>query len=410
MSFLDSLRSALDALRANVLRSILTALGIIIGVAAVIAMVVVGRGAEHQVQSTIQNLGANILIVLNGSRTSRGVHTGSGSQISLTEDDAMALQTALDSVAVAAGTVRGGGQLIYGNANWFSTLYGVTLEYFEARNWVVARGRNMTPSEVRSAAKVALVGETVVTELFAGQDPIGQIIRIRRVPFKVIGVLREKGQTPFGSDQDDVVFLPLSTAKKRILGGRRVHGDLVGAITLQAASAELVADAEREAKALLRQRHRLRPGQPDDFYIRTIAPFLEARAESSRIMSLLLASVATISLIVGGIGIMNIMLVSVTERTREIGLRMAIGAQSRDIMAQFVIEAVVLAVIGGNVGSVLGLAASAAVARFFDWPMLVGPEAIAIAVTFSAAVGIFFGYYPARKAANLDPIEALRHE
>jgi len=238
MSFLDSIRSALEALRANVLRSILTALGIIIGVGAVIAMVAVGSGAEQQVQSTIQRLGSNILIVLNGSRTASGVRTGSGTQTSLTEDDAMALQSELDSVAVAAGTVRGGGQLIHGNSNWYTSIYGVTLEYFEARNWVVARGRNMTPSEARSAAKVALVGDTVVTELFGGQDPVGQIIRIRRVPFRVIGVLGEKGQTPFGRDQDDVVFLPLSTAKKRILGGRQVRGNLVGSITIKAASAE----------------------------------------------------------------------------------------------------------------------------------------------------------------------------
>ena len=410
MSPLDSIRSALDALRANVLRSVLTALGIIIGVAAVIAMVAVGAGAEYRVQSVIRNLGSNIIIVLNGTRTSSGVQSGSGTRFSLTEDDAAALQTEIDVVQVAAGTVRGGGQVVFGHTNWFTTLYGVTQEYFEARNWVVDRGRNITAGEIRSAAKVALIGETVVRELFGGQNPIGQMFRIRRVPFSVIGVLGEKGQTPFGSDQDDVIFIPLSTAKKRVLGGRRVRGNLVGAITVKAVSADLVVDAEREVKELLRQRHKIRPGQADDFFTRNISQILEARRESSRIMSLLLASVAGISLLVGGIGIMNIMLVSVTERTREIGLRMAIGAQSRDIMVQFVTEAVCLSVIGGVVGMTLGLIGSAVIARFAGWPMLVGAEAIVIAIAFSGAVGVFFGYYPARKAARLDPIEALRHE
>jgi putative ABC transport system permease protein len=268
----------------------------------------------------------------------------------------------------------------------------------------------MTPSEIRAAAKVALVGETVVEELFAGQDPLGQIIRVKRVPFTVIGVLDGKGQTPLGTDQDDVIFMPLSTAKKRVLGGRRVHGNLVGAIIVKAQSADTVELAETRLKELLRRRHKLRPGQPDDFFIRNISQMLEARADSSRIMSVLLASVAAISLLVGGIGIMNIMLVSVTERTREIGLRIAVGARSRDVMAQFVTEAVVLSVIGGLVGIVVGLAGSMVVARFAEWPVLVGPAAVALAVGFSAAVGVFFGYYPARKAARLDPIEALRHQ
>ena len=410
MSARDCLLSAVDALRANALRSVLTALGIIIGVAAVIAMISVGAGAEHRVRSVIANLGSNILIVLNGSRTSGGVRSGSGTRFSLTEDDAAAINNEIDVVQVAAGTARGGAQAVFGNANWFTTVYGVTREYFEARNWVVAGGRAITPSELRSAAKVALVGGTVVRELFAGADPIGRTMRIRRVPFTVIGVLGEKGQTPFGSDQDDVVFVPLSTAKKRVLGGRRVRGDLVGSITVKAVSAELVADAEREVVELLRRRHRLRPGQPDDFFVRNVSQMLEARLESSRVMSLLLASVAGISLLVGGIGIMNIMLVSVTERTREIGLRMALGARGSDIMAQFVIEAVTLSVIGGLAGMAIGFAGSAAIAQAAEWPMLVGAEAVAAAIGFSAAVGVFFGWYPARKAARLDPILALRRE
>ncbi len=410
MNAVDSVRSALEALRANILRSVLTALGIIIGVAVVITMIGVGAGAEHRVQSVIRSLGSNILIVLNGARTSGGVRSGSGTRISLTEEDAAALQNEIDIVAVAAGTVRGGGQIVFGNANWFTTIYGVTREYFEARNWVVARGRNITAGEIRSAAKVALVGGTVVRELFTGGDPIGETIRVRRVPFTVVGVLGEKGQTPFGSDQDDVIFLPLSTAKKRVLGGRRVRGNLVSAITVKTVGAEFVAEAEREVKTLLRRRHGLRPGQPDDFYIRNISQILEARRESSVIMSVLLAAVASISLLVGGIGIMNIMLVSVTERTREIGLRMAVGARSRDVMAQFVIESVTLSVIGGLVGMVLGYAGSVAIAHFAGWPVLVGVEAIVAAIGFSAAVGVFFGYYPARRAARLDPILALRHE
>jgi len=410
MRFLDSVRSALIALRANVLRSVLTALGIIIGVAAVIAMVAIGSGAESQVQSVIQSLGSNIIIVLNGSRSAGGVRTGTGTQVSLTEDDAMALQNDLDSVRAAAGSVRGGGQVIYGNLNWYTTLYGVTPEYFEVRNWDVVLGRGLTPTDVRSASKVAVIGQTVAEEIFAGQDPIGQTIRIQRVPVTVIGVLAAKGQTPFGSDQDDTILIPLSTAKKRVLGGRTVRGDFVAAITVEAASADLLGVAEREVSELLRQRHKLRPGEPDDFFIRNISQMFEARAESSRVMSLLLASVATISLIVGGIGIMNIMLVSVTERTREIGLRMAIGARSRDIMMQFVIEAVALSVIGGFIGMILGIAGSIAVAGLADWPVLLGPEAVAMAIAFSITVGVFFGYYPARKAARLDPIEALRHE
>ena len=410
MTTLDSIRSALESLRGNILRSVLTALGIIIGVAAVIVMVGVGSGAQHRVQSVIQNLGSNIVIVLNGSHTSRGAHTGRGTRITLTEQDAAALQDEIDAVQVAAGTVRGSGQAVFGNANWFTTLRGVTLEYFEARNWAVERGRNMTPAEIRNAGKVALLGDSVVREIFPGQEPLGQVIRIQRVPFTVIGLLRAKGQTPFGRDLDDIIFLPISTAKKRVLGGRRVHGNLVGSITVKARSAALVAEAEQEIKEVLRRRHRLKPGEPDDFFVRNIAQFMEARAESSRVMSILLASVAGISLIVGGIGIMNIMLVSVTERTREIGLRMAIGARSRDIMIQFVIEAVALSLIGGLIGIVLGIGGSAVVARLADWPMLIGPESIVMAVSFSAAVGVFFGYYPARKAARLDPIEALRHE
>ncbi len=410
MSFLDCLFTAFGSLRGNPLRSVLTALGIIIGVGAVIAMVAVGAGAEHRVQSVIQNLGTNILIVLNGTTTSGGRRQGYGTKPSLTEGDAKALRAEIASVEIAAPSVRGAGQLVAGNINWYTTIRGNDTDYFQARGWTIEKGRLQPPAESRAAAKVVILGHTVSDQLFPGQDPIGQIIRVQRVPFTVIGVFAAKGQTPGGTDQDDVVFVPLSTAKKRVLGGRQVRGDYLGSIIVQVRSAGEVAEAEAQVKELLRRRHRLQRGQADDFYVRNLAQILEARAESSRIMGILLAAVAGVSLIVGGIGIMNIMLVSVTERTAEIGLRMALGARSRDIMAQFVIEAVMLSVIGGIVGIALGIAGSAALAQAGDWPTLIETEAVVAAVVFSAAVGIFFGYYPARKASRLDPIIALRHE
>lgn len=410
MSSFDLLGVAVDSLRANVLRTSLTMLGIVIGVAAVIAMVAIGAGAESRVQNLIQNLGTNILVVQNGTSMSSGARGGAGTQPSLTEGDAEAIGREIISVEISAPSVRGVGQLVYGNMNWSTALQGITPDYFDARNWVIAHGRNFSDVDVRSAAKVAVIGQTVADKLLPGQDPVGQMIRIARVPFTVIGVLQAKGQTPFGSDQDDILFLPLSTAKKRVIGGRQARGDLVANITVKVRDAESIAEAEHDLKELLRLRHRLRPGQPDDFHVRNVSQFLEARAESSRVMALLLASVAGVSLIVGGIGIMNIMLVSVTERTREIGLRMAVGARNRDIMLQFVLEAVALSLVGGVVGIVLGSASSMALATFGDWPTIIQAEAIIIAVGFSAAVGVFFGYYPARKAARLDPIESLRHE
>jgi putative ABC transport system permease protein len=410
MTLLDTLRTALESLRANLLRTILTTLGIIIGVAAVIAMVGVGAGAERRVNELIQNLGSNILIVLNGSAVSGGARGGAGSQLSLTTDDARALQAESQAIALAAPSQRGTGQLVYGNTNWFTTIYGANNDYLAARDWVIDAGRAFTPVEERAAGKVALVGQTVIDKLFAGADPVGQSIRINRVPFTVVGTLRAKGQTPFGSDQDDTVFIPLETAKKRVLGGRTVRGDYVGSITVKAASAADVEAAQRDLTEILRQRHRIRPGQPDDFTVRNVAQMLEARAESSRTMGFLLAAVAGVSLLVGGIGIMNIMLVSVTERTREIGLRMAVGARARDILLQFVIEAVTLSLMGGAIGIALGVGGSKLASEMAGWPMIIEPMAIVLAVGSSALIGVFFGYYPARKASRLDPIEALRHE
>ena len=410
MRYPDSVLAALRALRANVLRSVLTTLGIIIGVAAVIIMIAVGAGAEARMAQLISSLGSNLIMVLPGSGTAGRVRLGVGTQPSITKDDAAAIQREIPSVQVAAPSIRGSGQVVSGNLNWSTVIYGVTPEYLEARNWEMAGGRVFTAQEVKGAAKVALLGKTVLDNLFPGQDPLGQMLRINRVPFKVIGVLRDKGETLMGRDQDDTVFIPLSTARKRVLGGRELGGKTVGAIFVKAREPGLVSLTVDQVKKLLRQRHRLRSGQDDDFFIRNLSEILEARVKSSRAMSLLLAAVASVSLLVGGIGIMNIMLVSVTERTREIGLRMAVGAQSRDILGQFLIESVTLSLIGGLIGVVLGLGGSVAMATLGEWPTVIEIESVALAFGFSAAVGVFFGFYPAHKAARLDPIEALRYE
>jgi putative ABC transport system permease protein len=410
MTYIDCLRAAITALRANLLRSILTSLGIIIGISSVIAMVAIGAGAESQIKSSIESLGSNIMIVLNGSRTTGGARGGTGSNVTLTEEDAQALATEIPAVEVAAPSVQGRFQLVVGNVNWSTQVLGITDTYFIARNWQVDQGRTFNEIEYRSAGKVILIGATVAEKLFPGEDPIGKVVRVNKVPMQVIGTLVAKGQTPFGSDQDDTSFIPLTTAKKRVLGGRWVKSNLVGQITVKARDAEDIGKAEKEVTNLLRQRHRIGDNQQDDFNIRNITQFLAARAESTRVMSILLASVAAISLIVGGIGIMNIMLVSVTERTREIGLRMALGARRRDVLTQFVVEAITLALLGGLIGVALGVGGSYLIATSGEWPVLIEAQAIGMAVGFSAAVGIFFGFYPARKASRLDPIDALRHE
>ena len=410
MTYGDCILAALGAIQANVLRSVLTALGIIIGVAAVIVMISVGAGAQKQVDDVIKKLGSNLVIVVPGTTTSGGARGARGSRRTLTEDDAIAIQNEVPTVKVSAPTVRGSGQIIFGNQNWSTVIRGVTPDYGQAREWEIADGRWFSNDEVRSAAKVALIGETVSESLFGNDNPVGQIIRIKRVPFTVIGTLVGKGETPMGNDMDDVVFIPLTTAKKRTLGGRRVSGRLVGVVFVKSNSAEVVDDTIRDMTKLLRLRHKIRPGQPNDFFVRNLSSILEARANSSRVMNLLLAAVASISLIVGGIGIMNIMLVSVTERTREIGLRMAVGAKGRDILLQFLIEAVTLSLIGGVIGIVFGLGGSYIIAMIGNSPAIVQPYSIFLAFGFAAAVGVFFGFYPARKAARLDPIEALRYE
>jgi putative ABC transport system permease protein len=410
MNFLDTLRIALAALRVNKLRSALTMLGIIIGVGAVITMVAVGAGAQARVEDQIKSLGANLIIILSGNFTSGGARLGSGSQQTITEDDAYALAREVPSIQAAAPLLRGSGQVVLGNSNWSTQIYGVTPEYLEARDWGVAAGRPFEQAQIDSAAKVVLLGQTVARNLFADADPIGETVRVRRVPHTVIGVLDRKGQSMIGQDQDDVVLIPISTARKRVLGGIQVKSRNVQSISVRVRDGADMAATEQEMRDLMRQRHKLQPSQEDDFFIRNLSEVLAAQEASSRILALLLAAIASVSLLVGGIGIMNIMLVSVTERTREIGLRMAVGARSRDILTQFLVEAVTLALIGGLVGIVLGAIASFAVGYFAGWRTEMSVSAVVLAFGFAGAVGVFFGFYPARKAARLLPIEALRHE
>jgi len=405
-----SARIAVRALRVNKLRSALTMLGIVIGVGAVITMVAVGAGAQARVAEQIQSLGSNMIIVLSGSILSGGARMGSGSQLTITEDDALAIQREIPAVAAAAPTSRGGAQVVYGNLNWATGIQGVTLEFFTAREWDVADGRLFSQEEVEGAGKVALVGLTVAGNLFGDSDPLGQVIRIKNVPFTVIGTLERKGQTTFGQDQDDTVLIPLSTAKKKVLGASQANARSVGSIAVKVREARAMSEAEQEIRGLLRQRHRLQAFQDDDFNIRNLTEVLQSQEASSRVLTLLLAAIASVSLLVGGIGIMNIMLVSVTERTREIGLRMAVGARGRDILLQFLVEAVTLSLIGGVIGIAMGLAGSYAIAYFAQWRTLVSTEAVFVAFVFAAAVGVFFGFYPARKAAALNPIDALRYE
>jgi putative ABC transport system permease protein len=407
---LQSVRIALRSLRVNTLRSVLTMLGIIIGVGAVIAMVAVGAGAQARVAEQIQSLGSNLIVALSGSVTSSGIRLGQGSQLTITEDDAAAIQRDVSLVQAAAPSVRGTAQLVYGNLNWSTVVQGVTPEYLDVREWPLDAGRPFSAEEVDAAAKVAHIGQTTALNLFGDSDPLGQIIRIKKIPFTIVGTLTRKGQNSWGQDQDDVVLIPLSTAKKKVLGVSRSNPRSVGAISIKVRAGEDMAEAQDQIRTLLRQRHRLQPHQEDDFWLRNLSEVLQTQEESSRVMTYLLAAIASVSLLVGGIGIMNIMLVSVTERTREIGLRMAVGARGRDILAQFLIEAVTLSLIGGIIGIAFGLGGSRAISYFAEWRTLVAPESIALAFGFSAAVGVFFGYYPARKAARLDPIEALRFE
>jgi putative ABC transport system permease protein len=412
MNAWECMRSATRALRANLLRSALTMLGIVIGVAAVIAMVAVGSGAQTQVADQIRSLGANLLLVQPGSSRDGAVRLGAGSRHSLTEDDAAAIAAEVPGVLTAAPTVAGDAHLVHGNLNWSTLVGGVTPDYLIARDWRVADGRSFAAQEVESAAKVVLLGATTASELFPNEEPLGQGIRIANVPFTVIGVLGEKGQAAAsGRDQDDVALIPLSAAKLRVLGARsQVSRQSVDFIMVKATSTAAMAGVQQQIEQLLRQRHRLPPGADDDFQVREPAAAMEAQAAAARSLTLFLAAVASVSLVVGGISIMNIMLVSVTERTREIGLRQAVGARRRDIRYQFLIEAVMLCLLGGLTGIALGVAAAVAIAELVGWPIFISPLAAVVAFGFAGAVGVFFGLYPAHKASRLDPIEALRFE
>ena len=405
-----AVRMALAALRINKLRTALTMLGIVIGVGAVIAMVSVGAGAQERIAEQIRSMGSNLIVVFPGAQTSGGIRWGLGSQQTLTEEDARAIALEVSAVDVAAPSVRGTAQTIFGNLNWSTVIQGVTPDYVEAREWGVATGRMLGSQDVDGAAKVAVLGDTVWHSLFGDSDPVGETIRIKKVPFTVIGVLEPKGQSAFGQDQDDLILIPLSTAKKKVLGISRSNPRSVGTISVRVRDAGLMAEAEEQIRTLLRQRHRLQIGQDDDFQVRVLAEMFAAQEESARVMTMLLAAIASVSLLVGGIGIMNIMLVSVTERTREIGLRMAVGARGRDILAQFLVEAVTLSAVGGVIGVAIGVLTSAVIANLAGWSTDISVQAIGLAFTFAGVVGVFFGFYPAQKAARLDPIEALRYE
>ena len=409
MMLFEPMRDAFRALRINILRSVLTTLGIIIGVGAVIVMVSIGVGAQAQVEDIISSMGADVLYVFPGSTLGRA-RMGTGSLPTLTEDDAEAIQKEIPEIQVAAPYIRGWRQIIFGNQNWHTLIMGVPPEYFEAREWGLQNGRIFPAEDFRSNSKVVLLGNTVAQNISPGQDLTGSVIRIHRVPFKVAGLLEAKGYSLGGWDQDDLVLIPMAPARKKVLGERALSGRLVSGIAVKVKSPEHVSQVDKEIHNLLRQKHRLRSNQQNDFWTRNQTEALESRAESSRTMSLLLAAVASVSLIVGGIGIMNIMIVSVTERTREIGLRMAVGARRRDILSQFLTEAVALSMTGGLLGILVGVGGSMGFSAFGDWPAILQPSAIGIAFTLSGAVGVFFGFYPARKASLLNPIEALRRE
>ncbi|MGZ5024286.1 MAG: ABC transporter permease [Chthoniobacterales bacterium] len=405
MRLSSTFKIAFRALRRNKLRSALTALGIIIGVGAVIAMVGIGNGAKAQVESQIASLGENLILVFSGSTTASGIRTGWGGAGTLKIEDAEAIRREVPSVTAVSEEVPSTSQIAAGNQNWFTRVMGESAEYFDIRQWPLTSGSPFTPQDVRSANKVCVIGKTTATQIFGNDDPIGQILRVKNVPFTVTGVLAPKGLSAQGNDQDDVLIMPYTSAMKRVTGGTTLRS-----INVQVANASDLEPAQQQILSLLRQRHNIRQGRDDDFTVRNQVEIAAAQTATTDVMTGLLLAIACVSLVVGGIGIMNIMLVSVTERTREIGTRMAVGAHSRDILRQFLIEAISLSAVGGVLGILFGVGSAKAISAWKNWPTLISPLWIVLAFLISAAVGIFFGFYPARKAAQLDPIDALRYE
>jgi len=404
MNILVILKTALKAVMKNKMRSFLTALGIIIGVGAVIAMVSMGTGAKVMVEKQVAGLGRDVLMVFPGSHDAAGRHSGFGTITTMTSEDADAIVKDASAVALASPTVRLTAQIVYGNMNWTTSVNGVTRDYLSIRTWDLAKGENFTTSDNKGSTKVCIIGKEIVTNLFDEENPIGKIIRIKNFPFKVIGVLTEKGQG-MGQSQDDVILVPLTTAQKKLLGITYVNG-----IFLSAKSSDLMETATTQIQEILRQRHRIRAGKDDDFTVRNSADIAAAGSAITTALTFLLGGIASVSLVVGGIGIMNIMLVSVVERTREIGIRMAVGARSRDILSQFLIEAMFLSIVGGLFGIFLGVGLSSLIASIASWPTYISFFSIVLAFLFSAGIGVFFGFYPALKASRLDPIDALHYE
>ena len=404
ISMTEISRTAVRALRRNKTRSMLTALGIIIGVAAVIAAFAVGQGANKSIDEQIASFGSNFIMVF----PDRSASSASGTVRYIRYDDALAVEREVSGIEAVAPMINTSAQLVYGNTNWSTSVIGSTPAYSLVQDREVEYGRNINDSDVRQGAKIAVIGKTIADKMFFGEDPVGRSIRIKKVPFTIIGVFREKGQNTMGQDQDDLVLVPLTAAQRRLV--RWNTPGRISTIYVKGVSMNALQYIQNETEVLMRERHRIRPGEPDDFSVRNISQMLEARRKTTAIMSMLLGSIAVISLVVGGIGIMNIMLVSVTERTREIGIRMAVGAKSRDIRFQFLIEAVVLSMVGGTLGIILGVFAGHALASFTAAPPIFSAGSIILAFVFSALVGIGFGYYPAWKASLLDPIDALKYE
>ena len=407
MNFLAIVKVAVRALNRNKLRTALTMLGIIIGVGAVIALVSIGQGAQTMIQDQINGMGTNMMFIMPGNVFFGGASLGAGAASTLTEDDVQAMIKEIPTIAAASPIVRASGQMVFGNQNWFTQIQGSNDKFPQIRNWKVERGEFFADTDVRSADRVIVLGKTVADKLFSGVDPIGQMIRVRNLPFRVVGVLVAKGQSMVGQDQDDTAVVPYTTAQRKLLGQQipSINQAMVSSI-----SPEASAVTEKQVVELLRQRHKIQPGQTDDFMVRNMTDVAQTSAQVTTLLTILLGSIAAISLIVGGIGIMNIMLVSVTERTREIGIRMAVGARPNYIRLQFLTESLVLSLVGGFIGVVIGGSVAALIARVLGWPTLVSALSIFISFAFATAIGIFFGYYPAHKAAALDPIEALRYE